>query len=561
MGIAETSAHWLQNYNPLGNLWLSGFVALLPIILFFLCLIAFKMKGWLAALLTVILSIIIALVMYKMPFGMVIMSFIKGFLYGIWPIAWIIIAAIFLFKLSDKTGYFKILQDSVMTITPDHRIQVILVAFCLGAFLEGAIGFGAPVAIAAALLVGLGLRPLYAASLCLVGNTIPVAFGAVGIPIVAMAGLVDMPASGISAMVGRMLPPFIILLPFVMIFLMDRWKGIKETWPALLVAGISFAILQYLTTNYIGPELGDIIPSVISLVLTAVFMRFWKPKRIFRTDGKELDPNFKPERHPAGKVVLAWIPFVLLIIAVVIWSTPWFKDLFKAGGALALTNISWHMPFITGTIFSAAPITATPKVIATTYTWDIIHATGTALLIAGIISIFVLRAKPAVVGAAIADTFKEMWIPIITIGLVVSFAFITQYSGAGDTMGLALAQTGHVYTFFAPIVGWIGVFLTGSDTSSNLLFGTLQQATAIGLHVPEVFYLALNSFGGIVGKMISPQSIAVACAAVGIVGQESALFRKVVIHSVWLVVLMSIWAVVVYYVFPSMIVNIAHYVS
>ncbi|PAF46020.1 lactate permease LctP family transporter [Helicobacter sp. 11S02629-2] len=560
MGVEQVSGQWLQNYDPLGNLWLSGFVAILPIILFFVALVVFKAKGWLASLLTVILSMLIALFMYEMPFNMVIMSFIRGFLYGLWPIAWIIVAAIFLYKLSVKTGYFDVLKQSVMQITPDHRIQVVLIGFCFGSFLEGAIGFGGPVAITAALLVGLGLRPLYAAGLCLIANTAPVAFGAVGIPIIAMAGSVGVPADAISAMVGRMLPPLTIFVPFFIVFLMNGWRGVKETFPAIFVAAISFVLVQYFSSNYLGAELPDIISAIVSIFLTAIFLKFWKPKNIFRTDGDTSEAALSiGEKHHICKVIVAWLPFVFLIIVVVIWSTPWFKDLVKAGGALAATNISFHMPYIFDTILQNIPLVEAPKVINTTYTWNIISAAGTAILIAAIISIFALRARPSVVASSIAETFKEMWIPIITIGLVVSFAFVSQYSGAGATMGLALAQTGGVFTFFSPIVGWIGVFLTGSDTSANLLFGTLQQATAKGLGMPEVLFLAANSVGGVVGKMISPQSIAIACAAVGLVGRESELFRYAVKYSIGFVIVIGIWISLIAYVFPGMIPDIANY--
>ncbi|PAF46019.1 lactate permease LctP family transporter [Helicobacter sp. 11S02629-2] len=556
MGVAETSAHWLQNYNPLGNLWLSGFVAILPIILFFVCLVGFKLKGWLASLLTVILAMIIAYFAYKMPFGMVILSFVKGFLYGLWPIAWIIVAAIFLYKISVKTGYFDIIKESVMSITPDHRIQIILVGFCFGSFLEGAVGFGAPVAITAALLVGLGLRPLYAAGLCLIADTAPVAFGSIGIPVIAMAGTVGVPPEAIGVMMGKLLPPLTILIPFLLVFLVGGWKGIKETYPVVLVASISFLIVQSLVLAFVGVELTSILASIVSLVLSAIFLKFWRPKNIYRMDGKVLTKDDIKSKHSTGTIVLAWSPFVFLIIAIIIWSIPGFKDLFKPGHALAATNIVFHLPYITNTIYEVAPIVSHPHVINTSFVWNIITAAGTAILIAAIISVFVLRAKPKVIGEAIVDTYKEVWQSVIMIGLVVSFAFISQYSGLGTTMGLALAQTGKVFTFFSPIVGWIGVFLTGSDTSSNLLFASLQQATATGIGVPETLLLAANSLGGTVGKMISPQSIAIACAAVGMLGKESDLLKYVLKYSIIIVILIGIWISLVAYVFPGIIVQL-----
>ena len=276
---------WIQNYTPiLDNLWISGFVALLPILFFLACLVWLKLKGWLAALFTVILSTLIALFIYKMPINMVIMSFIQGFLTGLWPIAWIIIAAIFLYKITVKTGYFEILKQSVIAVTPDQRLQVILIAFCFGAFLEGAIGFGGPVAITAALLVGLGLRPLYAAGLCMIANTAPVAFGAVGIPITALAKAVSIDADLIAAMVGRMLPPLTLFVPFFIVFLMSGLRGVKETFPAVFVAAVSFAGVQYWSSNHLGPELPDIISAIASIAITSLFLKFWQPKHIYIGD-------------------------------------------------------------------------------------------------------------------------------------------------------------------------------------------------------------------------------------------------------------------------------------
>lgn len=275
---------WFQNYNPLGNAWLSAFVACLPIVLFLLSLVVFKLKGYVAGILTVGLAAIIALTVYKMPVMMLVSSFVYGFMYGLWPIAWIIVSAIFLYKLTVNSGYFSVLRGSILTITPDLRLQVILIGFCFGSFLEGAIGFGGPVAITASLLVGLGLRPLYAAGLCMIANTAPVAFGAVGIPIIAMAGVVNVPALDISAMAGRMLPPLTMFVPFFIVFLMDGWKGIRETWPALLAATLSFATVQFITSNYVGPELPDITSSIASIITLTVFLRFWKVKTPYIVD-------------------------------------------------------------------------------------------------------------------------------------------------------------------------------------------------------------------------------------------------------------------------------------
>lgn len=543
---------YTQVYDPLGNIWLSAFVALLPILLFFVSLIVFKLKGHIAGLLTVILSIIIAVFVYGMPLKMVGATFSNGFLYGLWPIAWIIIAAIFLYKLSLKSGYFDILRESILSITPDHRILVILIGFCFGAFLEGAIGFGGPVAITAAILVGLGLRPLYAAGLCMIANTAPVAFGAVGIPIIAMAGVVNVPALDISMMAGRMLPPLTIFVPFFIIFLMDGWRGIRETFPVILVAALSFAIVQFFTSNYWGPELPDIVAAIVSIALTTIFLKFWQPKRIFRTDGSE--EILEHPKHHICKVIVAWTPFILLIIMIVIWTQPWFKNLFKDDGLLAWSNFKFEFSTLSGQIIQTPPVTSIEKPFDRIFfSFPIIAATGTSILAAAILSIFILRVRIGEAISVFGDTLNEMKYPILTIGLVVSFAFISNYSGIAATLALALASTGHAFTFFSPIIGWIGVFLTGSDTSSNLLFGTLQQLTARQLGIPEVLFLAANSVGGVVGKMISPQSIAVACAAVGLVGKESELFRFTVKYSILFVIAIGLITTFIAYVIPQII--------
>lgn len=543
---------YTQVYNPLDNIWLSASVAFLPILLFFISLIVLKLKGHTAGFITVVFAAIIAIFVYDMPIDMVGSAFGYGFLYGLWPIAWIIVAAIFLYKLSVKSGYFDILRESILSITPDHRILVILIGFCFGAFLEGAIGYGGPVAITAAILVGLGLRPLYAAGLCMIANTAPVAFGAVGIPIIAMAGVVDVSSLDISSMVGRMLPPLTLFVPFFIIFLMDGWRGVKETFPAVFVAAVSFAIVQYFASNHLGPELPDIIAAIVSIIITTIFLKFWQPKRIFRTDGKE--QAISQNKHHICKIIVAWMPFILLIVTIFIWTQPSFKELFKPDGILAFTNFSFEFHNISEQIIQTPPVVNQESPIGKViFSLPLINTTGTSIFIAAILSIFILRVKPKDAISVFGETLNEMKFPILTIGLVLSFAFISNYSGISATLALALANTGHAFTFFSPIIGWIGVFLTGSDTSSNLLFGTLQQLTARQLGIPEVLFLAANSVGGVVGKMISPQSIAVACAAVGLVGRESELFRFTVKYSIFFVIAIGLITTFIAYVIPQII--------
>ncbi|ETD27492.1 lactate permease LctP family transporter [Helicobacter canis] len=527
---------WNQVYDPLGNPWLSALVALIPIAVFFISLLVLKLKGHWAGLLTVVSAIIIAVFIYEMPVDKALWSFAYGAFYGLWPIAWIIIAAIFLYKLTVKSGYFDILRESIIAITPDQRIQVILIGFCFGAFLEGAIGFGGPVAITAALLVGLGLRPLYAAGLCLIANTAPVAFGAVGVPITAMAGAVNVPAIEISAMAGHMLPPLSLFVPFFLVFLMNGLKGVKETWPVALVAGGSFAIVQYLTAVYSGPELPDIASAVVSIICVAVFLRFWQPKNIFKFDESVgSSSTLEVKKHSTKDIILAWLPFVLLIGVILIWTAGWFKSLFVGSGALASTVFKFDFASLKEVI-QVKPAVEEAKAVKSLFELPIINATGTSILIVALITIPLLRIKLSTAVATFGETLNEMKWAILTIALVVGFAFVSNYSGISATLALALAQTGNAFAFFSPIVGWIGVFLTGSDTSSNLLFGTLQQLTAQQLGISEILFLAANSVGGVVGKMISPQSIAIACAAVGLAGKESELFRFTVKYSILLVI-------------------------
>lgn len=544
---------WKQNYTPIAdNLWVSGFVALLPILLFLACLIWFKLKGWLAAALTVVLSMLIALIVYGMPLNMVLMSFLQGFLTGLWPIAWIVIAAIFLYKIAVKTGYFDILKQSVMAVTPDQRLQVILIAFCFGAFLEGAIGFGGPVAITAALLVGLGFRPLYAAGLCMIANTAPVAFGAIGIPIIALGKAVGLPAADISAMVGRMLPPLTIFVPFFIVFLMSGFKGVKETFPAVFVCSLSFAIVQYLSSNYLGPELPDIISAIVSIAVTSIFLKFWQPKNI-DTGGVSI-ADMQVQQHHICKVIVAWMPFVLLVLTITIWNIPAFKSLFNAERILANTELVFTMAGLHQAVIQVEPLVNQDTPLDTVWEWSLINTSGTAILLAAILSIFVLRATSKIVVESAVDTMREMTIPMLTVGFVLAFAFVSKNSGQAATMGLALSHTGDLFPFFSPVIGWIGVFLTGSDTSSNLLFGPLQQVTARTLDMPEVLFMAANSVGGVVGKMISPQSIAIACAAVGLVGRESELFRFTLKYSIVFVLLIGVWTMIIAHCIPEIIV-------
>lgn len=548
---------WTQVYDPFGNIWISAAVALIPIIFFFLALAVFRMKGYVAGFITVVLTILVALFAYKMPFTMAMAATGYGFLYGLWPIAWIIIMSVFLYKISVKTGQFDVIRASVLSITNDHRLLVILIGFSFGAFLEGAAGFGAPVAITAALLAGLGLNPLYAAGLCLIANTAPVAFGAMGIPITVAGQVTGIDPHKIGQMAGHQLPFLSLFVPFFIVFLMDGLKGVRQTWPALLVAGSSFAITQFITATFLGPELPDITSALVSLVSLALFLKVWQPKEIYQSGqaNREVAATTAASmpKLTLGKVVKAWSPFIVLTVMVVIWSQSFFKALFAPGGALESLVFKFEIPGLHNLVMKAEPIVNKATPYEAILKFDVLSATGTAILIACLISMLILKmsVKDAVI--TFKETLSELKMPILSIGFVLGFAFIANYSGLSSTLALALAGTGGLFPFFSPFLGWIGVFLTGSDTSANALFSNLQAITAQQVGVSEVLLVAANTTGGVTGKMISPQSIAIACAAVGLAGKESDLFRFTVKHSLFFVIIVGIMTYVQAYYLTWMI--------
>jgi lactate permease len=526
---------WTQIYNPLGIFWLSAIVAVLPIVFFFVTLAVLRWQGYLAGLGTIVLTLIIALTVYGMPAGLALRATANGMAYGLWPISWIILNAVFLYKLSVKSGQFDIIRASVVSITEDQRLQVILIGFAFGAFLEGSAGFGAPVAITAAILSALGINPLYAAGLCLIANTAPVAFGALGIPILVAGKTAGVDPNLVGQMAGRQLPLLSLFVPFFLVWLMDGFKGVRQTWPALLVAGGAFAVTQFFTSNYIGPQLPDITSALVCLVATTAFLNFWHPAESFAfADAKSTGvPKHSPlraevvdpARYTTGQILKAWSPFIILTVVVVIWSIPQFKALVVAGGSLNFTVLSFKISGLHEVVIRVIPVVPKSTPYAAIYTLDLLSATGTGILLAALLSMVVLGISVRDGARVFKDTLIDLTKPIFTIACVLGFAFIANYSGISSTLALALASTGQSFPFFAPMLGWVGVFLTGSDTSSNALFSSLQSTTAHQIQVSDILMVAANSTGGVTGKMISPQSIAVACAAVGLVGRESELLR------------------------------------
>ncbi|MGF6592927.1 lactate permease LctP family transporter [Pseudomonas sp. 2835] len=552
---------WQQLYSPLGSLGLSALAAVIPIVFFFLALAVFRLKGHVAGSITLGLSILVAIFAFQMPADMAIAAAGYGFAYGLWPIAWIIVAAVFLYKLTVKSGQFEVIRSSVLSITDDQRLQVLLIGFCFGAFLEGAAGFGAPVAITAALLVGLGFNPLYAAGLCLIANTAPVAFGALGIPIIVAGQVTGIDAFKIGAMTGRQLPLLSLFVPFWLVFMMDGLRGVKETWPAALVAGLSFAVTQYFTSNFIGPELPDITSALASLISLTLFLKVWQPKRSFAAAPGSVGAavvqsgGSQPSPYSFGEIFKAWSPFLILTVLVTIWTLKPFKAAFAAGGSMYSWVFNFAIPHLDQLVIKTAPIVAAPTAIPAVFKLDPISATGTAIFFSALISMLVLKINFKTGLTTLKETFFELRWPILSIGMVLAFAFVTNYSGMSSTMALVLAGTGAAFPFFSPFLGWLGVFLTGSDTSSNALFSSLQATTAHQIGVNDTLLVAANTSGGVTGKMISPQSIAVACAATGLVGKESDLFRFTLKHSLFFATIVGLITLIQAYWLTGMLVH------
>jgi lactate permease len=513
--------NWKQVIDPFNNLTLSALVAVVPILFIFWALIIKKMKGYQASLIATALAILIAIFVYGMPAQLALLSTANGALYGLFPICWIVITAVFLFNITVKSGQFEIIKHFMASLTSDRRLQALLIAFSFGSFLEGTAGFGAPVAITAAMLVGLGFNPLYAAGICLIANTAPVAFGAIGIPITVASQVTSIPEMAISQMVGRTLPILSIILPFYLVVLMAGVRKTNEVLPAILVSGISFAFLQWFSSNYLGPALPDIIAGLGSIICLIVFLKFWKPKNVWRFANEPAATINVEEKYTTGQIIRAWSPFILLTIMIIAWGMQPIKELFNS-----FAMVQFEFPGIHNVI-----IDKNGKAIPHIYKFNYLSASGTAILLSAIIAVPLIGLKVREAVKIFGETLVQLRFPIITIAAVLGFAYIVNDSGITITIAEALATTGFLFPFFAPVLGWLGVFITGSDTSANALFGKLQAATATSIGVDPVVTVAANVSGGVVGKMISPQSIAVAAAAGHLVGKESELFRFTVKHS------------------------------
>jgi len=587
---------WVQVYDPLKSAWLSPLVAGIPILLL-LGLLAAGCSAPRAAFIGLASALAVAIGVYKMPAPAAFAAALYGAAFGLLPIGWIVLAAVFLYHLTVLTGQFEVVKRSVAAISPDQRIQALLIAFSFGTFLEGAAGFGTPVAISAALLIGLGFKPLYAAGLALIANTSPVAFGALGTPILTLARVSGLDAFALSQMAGRQLPLFSLIIPAWLVACMSGWRGVVGCWPAILVCGGTFACAQFCVSNFYGPELVDVLGGVGSLVATAVFLRFWQPKQLWRfpEEKQHQEAHASPPQTGAGvpsseaqatgaetpgaaslppdpaplttlQIAYAWMPWVLLSVMVFLWGWPSCKEFLNGGPAhrpnclTGISSRSFEVPYLHNLVYRTAPVVEVPsgsdraaKPEEAIYHFRWLSATGTGIFLAAVLAAVWLRIKPATFLSQLAETlFRVRW-ALLTIACMLALAFTTTFSGMDATLGLAFTRSGWLYPFFAPLLGWLGVALTGSDTSANALFGSLQRITAEQLKLNPLLIVASNSTGGVMGKMIDAQSIVVAAVATRQSGNEGQILRFVFLHSLILACLMGVVTMLQAYVFPWMI--------
>ncbi|MCW2292342.1 lactate permease [Pseudomonas sp. BIGb0408] len=529
---------WPQNYDPLGNPNLSALLAALPVLVFLLALTVFRLKGLTAALLAVVVSAAVSALVFAMPSSAIAGAAIFGILSGVFPISFIVLMAVWLYKLAIRSGKFEIIRSSIATVSEDQRVQVLLIAFCFGGFLEGAAGFGVPIAICAALLVELGFRPLKAAMLCLLANGAAGAYGAIGIPVLVGAQQGGVAVSEMAPMLVALVQVIALVSPAILVLMLDGWRGVRETWPVLIVVGVVFSGVQTATLYLLGPELVDILGPLAAMGALAGFMQLWRPKRIYR----ESDTASGPARHYTLREVLqAWSPFYILTGAILLWSLPAFKSLFVPGGVLAKTVLELPIGLLDGRVQELPPLV--PQVHVLSAVWNVgwLNASGTAILVAAVLTVVLSpRLNARIAGQELAQACREMWKPLATVSLVMAVAYITNYSGGSSTIGLALAQTGGVFPLLSPVIGWMGVFITGSVVNNNTLFAHLQAVTAGQIGAPEALLVAANTAGGVMAKLVSPQSIAIAAAAVKLVGQEAAIMRTTLSISVVLLAYVSL---------------------
>jgi L-lactate transport len=548
------SPMWSQSYTLFGRgLAFSAFIASFPILTLLFLLGVRRKPAWFAALFALAVALGLALFAYRLPPTLTFSAAAYGAGFGLFPISWIVFWAITLYRVTVETGKFEIIKSSMGNLTTDARLQALLIAFAFGAFVEGAAGFGTPVAVAAAMLVGLGFSPFYASALCLVANTAPVAFGSIGIPVVTLAGITGLPLDKLSGAVGRLCAPLSLLVPCYLVCIMVGWRGMLEVWPAVVVVGGVFASVQFLMSNFVGPQLTDIMSSLCALSGLLLLLRFWRPAAVWdrelepvlpaavsATAGtmefpavvvekkfSSLAPGFADRKYTPGEIFGAWMPYGLLVILVLLWGFKPFQALLNT----ATISVGW--PLLHNHVMMMPPVVAKPTLYKALYQLNFLSAAGTACMFATLLSALLLRMSAPAFTRLLLSVCRQLFLPTVTVTAVLAMAFVMNYSGATATLGLAFAASGMLFPFFSPLLGWLGVFLTGSDTSANALFGNLQVVTAGRLGFEPTLMAAANSAGGVVGKMISVQNIAVAAAATAMsVADQARLFRFTLRHSI-----------------------------
>ena len=539
---------WPQTYDPLGNAVLSTILAALPVVVLLGTLGVLRWSAHIAALVGLATSLVVAVVVFGMPAPMALATAGFGGAYGLFPIGWIVLNVIFLYQLTSERGLFTILRESITHITRDRRLQLLLVAFCFGAFFEGAAGFGTPVAVTAAILIGLGFSPLAASGLSLIANTAPVAFGALGTPIIALQSVTELDLMDLSAMVGRQLPVFSVLVPFWLIWAFAGFRGMVQIWPAVLVAGVAFAVPQFLVSNYHGPWLVDVVASVASMGAVALFLKVWQPSQLWLSTGNESNVPAAadaPRTYSGREVRQAWMPWIILSVIVFAWGLPQMKAFLDGISILRVP-----VPELHNLVMRTPPVVTEARPEAAVFALNWLSATGSGIFVAALIAGLVM-------GFSLRELMKQYWRTVVlvrysllTISAMMAIGYTTRYSGLDATMGLAFAQTGYFYPIFGTMLGWLGVALTGSDTSSNVLFGSLQRITAEQLGLSPTLMAAANSSGGVMGKMIDAQSIVVASTATRWYGHEGDILRYVFFHSLVLAFLVGLLVFLQAYVPP-----------
>ncbi len=543
----------------MGHWWLSTLIAALPIIVLLGLLGGLRVRPHLCAIAGASTAVIVAILAFKMPALLAVSSFFYGSAFGLLKIVWIVIAAVFLYDISVDTGQFEIMKQSVAAITPDRRLQLLLVAFCFGAFIEGSAGFGAPVAIAGAFMIGLGFKPFQAAALNLIANTAPVAWGAIGTPVHTLAAVTALNESDLNAMIGRILPITAIIVPFWLVRAMVNWKETFEVFPAILVVGVSFAATQWFWANHMDSNLVDIAAGIVSMIATLLFLRFWQPKKIWRFADEQAvtaaEARDSVKHFSAGQIARAWMPFAILSIFVLLWGLPSIKTAMNKATTPAFKTGGWEVPYLHKAVFRTQPVVAKPTAENAKFDFNWLTATGTGCFFAAIFAGLILGLKPGKIFRVFGRTLVRLRFAIVAMTCMLGLGYITRYSGMDAVLGLAFTRTGWFFPFFGTFIGWLGVALTGSDTSSNALFGGLQRITAQQLHLSPILMCSTNSAGGVMGKMIDAQSICIATAATNQIGNEGSIFRFVFWHSVALAAIVGLIVMMYAYVFPQFIPN------